>query len=257
MDKTRDQNLFGRLGNKTTDIKYFKDLLPMESKYIIEPFGGTFALSRIVYKDQKYKKFVNDNDPTLWEIYKNPQLYSDLLTKVNNHASKNYDEKKKYIIFKDFLKDIEDDKTIDKNTPMYKYLRYEKFIRGNLYKHCKKINHTIFLEQMKDIKFSNDDYVEVINKFKNKKDAFIFLDPPYLFSDNSQYSKQQTDSDMTDIIVHLLSLFNDKNVKCKLMLVINDLKLLRFLFKDFIKGDYSKVYQLSKKKNKHLIICNY
>ena len=35
-------------------------------------------------------------------------------------------------------------------------------------------------------------------------DAFIFLDPPYLFSDNSAYEAQKKDTDMTQIIVDIL-----------------------------------------------------
>jgi site-specific DNA-adenine methylase len=43
-----------------------------------------------------------------------------------------------------------------------------------------------------------------MNKYKYKKNAFIFVDPPYLFSDNSGYVAQSEDNDMTDIIVYLL-----------------------------------------------------
>ena len=78
----KEQILFGRLGNKTNDIKYFKDLLPMDVKTVIEPFGGTFAVSRIVYNDDKYKKIVNDNDPQISEIYNNPDKYMELKIKL-------------------------------------------------------------------------------------------------------------------------------------------------------------------------------
>jgi len=54
----KDIILFGRLGNKTTDIKHFRDLLPIDVKFVIEPFGGTFAVIRIIYGDKKYKKYI-------------------------------------------------------------------------------------------------------------------------------------------------------------------------------------------------------
>ena len=41
------------------------------------------------------------------------------------------------------------------------------------------------------------------------------------------------------------------------MLVINELNMLSYLFKNCIKGEYEKIYQLSKKKAVHWIICNY
>ena len=41
------------------------------------------------------------------------------------------------------------------------------------------------------------------------------------------------------------------------MIILNDLKITRILFKDFIKGSYEKIYQKSKKKCILLIITNY
>jgi site-specific DNA-adenine methylase len=59
MTKNVKQNvLFGRLGNKDTDIKYFKHILPLDVVNIVEPFGGTFSVIRNVYSDDKYSKFV-------------------------------------------------------------------------------------------------------------------------------------------------------------------------------------------------------
>ena len=47
------------------------------------------------------------------------------------------------------------------------------------------------------------------------------------------------------------------SIKCKIMLIINKLDILVYLFKDYIKGEYERIYQLSKKKAVHLIITNY
>ena len=41
------------------------------------------------------------------------------------------------------------------------------------------------------------------------------------------------------------------------MLIINKLYILEYLFNDYIKGEYDKIYQVGKKKSKHLIITNY
>jgi hypothetical protein len=54
-----------------------------------------------------------------------------------------------------------------------------------------------------------------------------------------------------------LNVLQNPLTKAKIMLIINDLKILRHLYKDFIKGDYDRVYQIGKRKEKHLIITNY
>ena len=103
--------------------------------------------------------------------------------------------------------------------------------------------------------FTNEDYINIFNKYKNDEKAFIFIDPPYLFSDNSRYFPQNEFKDMTSIIIDILELL--KTAKCKVMLIINKLNILEYLFKDFIRGEYIKTYSLTKKKMKHLIITNY
>ena len=60
---------------------------------------------------------------------------------------------------------------------------------------------------------------------------------------------------MTDIIVYLLDYL--KTCKCKVMIIINNLKILAELFKDYIKGEYTKIYGISNKTNVHLILTNY
>ena len=60
---------------------------------------------------------------------------------------------------------------------------------------------------------------------------------------------------MTQIVADILEYL--RVCKCKVMLVINKLNVLAYLFRDYIKGEYEKIYQLSKKKAMHLIICNY
>ena len=91
--------------------------------------------------------------------------------------------------------------------------------------------------------------------YKDDEDAFLFLDPPHLYSDNSTYASQIRETDMTQIVVDILEYL--RVCKCKVMLVINKLNILSYLFSDYIKGEYEKIYQLSKKKAMHLIICNY
>ena len=45
--------------------------------------------------------------------------------------------------------------------------------------------------------------------------------------------------------------------KAKIMLIINDNALNRYIFNKFIKGSYLRLYQLTKTKSNHLIVTNY
>jgi len=254
----KDTTLFGRLGNKKTDIKFFSHLLPLDIKNVVEPFGGSFAVIKIVYGDDKYQKYVNDNDPYLVAIYKNPQKYSDLSIKINKIAGENKNEKGN-VIFLKFMEALEKDDTIEKDI-FTDYWKKEKIVRGNIVKSIKNPSHKNQIEMMKKIIFTSVDYMETLDKHYMNKDTFIFLDPPYLFSDNNNYSSQSKkdgDMDTTDMIINILDVLQNPLTKAKIMLIINDLKILRHLYKDFIKGDYDRVYQIGKRKEKHLIITNY
>ncbi len=254
----KDIQLFGRLGNKTNDIKFFVQYLPKEINKVIEPFGGTFAVSRICYRDDKYKKIVNDNDKTLYSIYTKPEEYAKLVIKMNNHAKNNRFENSKSVNFKEFMKSVENDKTIKKDSDMFQYYKKDKVIRGSLVKVLStELNFKEQIKFMKKIKFTCSNYLDLLNSHYQDENAFIFLDPPYLFSDNSQYLSQNIDADCTDILCEVLDIFKNENTKAKIMLIINDMKIIRYLFKNYVKDIYERVYQLSKKKTTHLIITNY
>ena len=107
----------------------------------------------------------------------------------------------------------------------------------------------------------------MFEKFKNDETAFLFLDPPYMFWDNSGYErtfmvdkKDKKDFvnnryDTTKIIIDIYEYF--KIAKCKIMLIINKLYFIEWLFNGYIKGSYIKTYQLGKKKETLLIITNF
>ena len=253
--------LFGRLGNKKLDIKYFKEYLPFENiNTVVEPFGGSFAVIRLCYNDDKYKKIVNDIDKYMNAIYNNPERYSEIKIYLNNLALECKNNKGLTLYNNDFIKKFENNDifTNELDKTLIEYYKQEKIIRRNMITYTKtKIDNTNNIALMKKITFTNIDYLDVINKYKNDDKSFIFLDPPYMFSDNSHYASQVCDSDMTDILVRIKEIFYNPETKCKIMLIINDLKIIRWLFDGFIKGDYIKKYGLSRNVSKHLIICNY
>jgi len=252
----REQNIIGRLGNKTTDIKYFKHLLPNTPDNVVEPFGGTFAVIRNCYDYPEYNKFVNDNDEMLYSIYTNPETYKNLCIEINNLCLENVDEKG-HTIYKNVIEQINN---MNYDKKLIEYWKQCRIVRGTNIKVCKLgIKFDKSIEQLKNINFSCVDWYNYTLEHAKNENTFIFLDPPYLFSDNSQYSqcKRKENCDVTDILYKALEIFKNPTTKAKIMLIINDMKIIRWMYKDYILGEYKKIYQLGKREDNHLIICNY
>ena len=78
--------------------------------------------------------------------------------------------------------------------------------------------------RLKMEKYSDkEEYKDILEQYKEDKDAFIFLDPPYLFSNNKVYDPFKDGDDMTHIIWVILEYL--KTCSCRVMLIIsiNDL----------------------------------
>jgi site-specific DNA-adenine methylase len=250
--------LFGRLGNKQNEIKYFKSLLPTENiENIVEPFGGSFAVIRNIYNDDKYNKFVNDTDLNLYYIYTHPTEYKDFKIQMNNIA-KTFLNENNNVKFDEFIVYI--NSLTDLNTYLLEFWKKEKIIRSRCVKTFK--NEQLYDDHLlltKKINFSCDDWLDVVNRHSKNEKTFIFLDPPYLFSDNTCYMQQyrKTNEDISDIPVKILDIFKNIETKAKIMLVINDLKILRSLFNGYVKFEYIKKYSISNRCESIIVICNY
>lgn len=246
--------LFGRLGNKDQDNKYYKHLLPFDNiKTVIEPFAGSFSIIRNFYNDSdKYELLANDNDISLNKIYNNPEQYKELKNKFIEIVNKNKDENDGYPDCKKII--LEFDK-LDYDEDIKNQIKNSMIVRGSIPKIPKKYNPTKLIDLMKNINFTNQDYKDVINKYKYDENAFIYIDPPYMFSDNTQYLGNERDN--TDIPFFLSDIFKDKKTKAKIMIIINKMKMNEILFNGFIKFEYNKTYSLSKKKDILLVITNY
>lgn len=246
---------FNRLGSKTVDIKHFKSYLPTDVKIIVEPFCGTSAVSRIHYFDtNKYDYHLNDLDKNIYTLMNNMNayiaLYDEIYNEYNNiHKLNNMTER-------DFGKLLKNRITDESNISQILLSEvYNNIKCGRYFRMPKKnVNPNDSLIYNKAIK-TNCDYKIILEQYKNNKDAFLFLDPPYLFSDNSSYRPNNNGTDITHIYVHILEYL--KKCKCKVMLIINKLDILVYLFKNYIKGEYDRVYQLNKNITKLLIITNY
>ena len=243
----KEIDIISRLGKKTNDIKHFKQFLPLDIEIIIEPFAGGFAVSKYYVKNNIcVNVHINDNDEQLFYIYKH---YKD------------------YIGMRNFIQDKfigEDWRDYKKLKPCILELPYNTYL---LNYYC---NHFIYRGALHTLRLSRiynetekkildtalitcDDYLNIFEQYKNNEKAFLFLDPPYIFSDNSTYNMMDTDN--TEMVPKIYEFM--LTCRCKVLLIINDLEIIRYIFKNFVKGCYNKIYQIGKKRSRHLIICNY
>lgn len=261
----KNHKLISRLGNKDLDLKFFKSYLLQDIATIVEPFAGSFAVSSRFYasqKDKKYKYVLNDTDAAIYWIYINHDLYIENRIKINEYC-KNYTVKNNMKKFKlDFYEFVEALK-MPEILSLYFFKLHS--VRGYMIKYLKGDFKPLEsdIRVLKNAEFYNVDYKIIMEKYKDDSSSFLFLDPPYLYSNNLQYSSQSQDassgshdgSDNTDMIYEIHNYM--KIAKCKVMLIINDLKIVRYIFGDFVKGQYNKLYSMSLKRQVHLVICNF
>ena len=112
----------------------------------------------------------------------------------------------------------------------------------------------MYINLIKDVKIYNKDYKDLLNKYMNNEDAFIFLDPPYsnlsyMYVDDVNFPQMYK-----DILWYL------EHSKSQIMMIIGDGDGEREFFKDFISDEYNHNYDFygkSKKVRKHLLVKNY
>jgi site-specific DNA-adenine methylase len=242
---------FSKLGNKTNDLKHFYEHLPMDAKIIVEPFAGSFAVSRMKFDPTKYEIHLSDNDHDLIYVLKNLRRYDEEKNKINewmrdNKITKNT-EAKEYIEEQDLPDEF-------KTT-----LKSDFTTRGITQTRKTKSDHTKLFEFVEKVNIELCDYKIPMEKFKNNEDAFIFIDPPYFSSFNATYGDYKNPSneikDNTEMYVYLAEYI--KTCKCKIMIVINGNALMRYIFDGYVVDEYSKTYGFSGKKEILITITNY
>jgi len=250
-----------RLGNKQKDIKHFIKYLPNKEDIntVAEPFAGSFAVIRNIYYDIK-NIYCADND----EIYKNriKLIFSDL---------EGFKTEKENIIkfYKDNNTNLnKTSKTIyikrDKIKELSKTLKFHTFddlyARGIIKNPTMSFDYYDLKNLYDKIKWF-DDYKILFDMLKNDDKAFIFIDPPYFQSANKSYfgnnyrDSENNIKDNTSVYIDILQFMII--AKCKVMLIINNSEIIKYLFKDYYKGCYNKTYELSKNKEMLNIYTNY
>jgi site-specific DNA-adenine methylase len=252
-----------RLGNKQKDIKYFKHLLPNQEDIdtVGEPFAGSFAVIRNCFynvpnilcadNDIEFKKTIDNRLKNLPEYYEFVKKFTEFTEPFINR------DKGRFILFqhKKIVKDwIEENKGL-LNIDFERDLS----VRGMIKPFPTTMKYDDLAVLYSRIQWF-DDFKTVLDKLKDNNRAFVFLDPPYLSSDNSQYygniaTADKTVVDNTGLFIDILNFF--KTAKCKVMLVINRNAINEYIMKDYIKCIYSKQYSMSKRNDKLMVCTNY
>ena len=230
-------------------------------KAIIEPFGGTAALSFHLWKiyGDKLNYYINDKDPALVAIYdflKSHTSIDDAFNKLN--------ELKHKISSKELFKELYNDNK--QHFDVLKYIVLKKMCRHSrldfynsrdsprAYSIKSKPNkhQRLFFEFIKspNVFITNDDWKNVFDKFKEEDDALFIFDPPYIDSNNTFYKKGCRDLEVYEY-------FKEQSIntfKSQIYFILEDIQKVRDVFNDCCFLDtYDKTYYLNQKKTKHII----
>lgn len=247
-------------GGKGKEIKYFEYYIP-KFKIYVEPFLGGGAL----FWHLKPKKAVlNDINYDLINFFIQLRDNYDMLIKYNNKHEHNKDYFNNIVCklnTDDFENKVERASAfyyINKTCFSGKWRVNSKGEFNNTWGNYKTETYRYLDKEysllLQGITILNKDFKYVLLKYMYNRDAFIFLDPPYLDCDTMYVANTNF-----KLIYDYLSRYILK-CKCKVLLVVKNNEYIENTFKDFIVKRYTKKYchnSTSNKKHEHLVICNY
>lgn len=259
---------FSYIGNKRVEIKHYiskvEELITSNQiNKVIEPFCGSSSTSYYLWKKYPHLEFhLNDIDPFLYEFLQEIKQHG--CERVFNHINKLCIDltKEKY----NQICNNRKPKTMLDWCFCMKVSGYRLFLFptrdkfGNYNPQKYKQLDAFF--QSSNVHIYNKDYKEIFNEFKNDQNAFIFLDPPYFQSDNSYYSQYDAHKDAENNLIDNTNMYADigdllDTYIPKVMLVCNDIGIMRYAYKRHYKFSYEKLYQITKSKTKHAVFNNF
>jgi site-specific DNA-adenine methylase len=256
MPKIRNTFPLGCFGNKyreVTNILNFIEPLVTNDTVFIEPFCGSCCISFNLYiKHPNIIYIINDLDEHRINFYKN--------MKSEEERTKLYElEKEIQLQGREFYNSIVEKGRSIKLNP---YLSYVIGKRIHAYREGLFPDKPFKTKEVSDdwinffnkCEIFNKDYFKILEDYKDNENAIIYLDPPYLNSCNTQYSKYNENSqvinedliiikDNTKIYIDILNLL--KSSKSKIFMSLNRNSITEYLFKDFILNSYNKIYDTS------------
>ena len=260
---SKNHFIFSYHGNKRKEIIPSMNYIDFDNKKnIIECFCGSSAMSYHIWKQygNQFNYHLNDFDNKLIDVY---QLLKNVsieeiecnVNKVKDRFTSYEDDKERKQYF---------DNVIKKSCDIYDYIFNKKYstLRCDLCPPLKRLpkgNFIIndeckqFISFLKspNVYITNNNWLDIYNQFKDDDKNIILLDPPYMFSCNRSYEKQDCS------IYEYLCYNNISNNKAKIYLLLEDIWIIRLLFQNNkILYQYDKKYETSKKKTKHILISN-
>jgi site-specific DNA-adenine methylase len=263
-------SIFHYIGSKRLDLKFFEKYIPDPQKidFCVEPFGGSGYTSLYLFsKNNNIKSIVNDLDPKLINFFNEIKRDEDAVINGVNKMISERPNKEEYEVLKKEYKEDKGDNL--RKAILYLFLKKYHGIREFLHPAEKVINilkkekFETFFKWVKNTEYNLKDFKETmedLKKYKNKR-LFVFFDPPYFESFNSDYSNFKAHKednniiDNTQIYIDILDYL--KSCKRNTMLIINKNAITKYIYSKYILGDYKKTYQYTKSNTEHLIIGNY
>lgn len=245
-------------GNKRNEAESFYNLIDFKGiDTIVEPFCGTSAISYYIStKKQGLKYILNDNDEYLkmmFDILRDDEKINEFENMINSIKPTIMNKE----AYQKYLKDNKDNKNI--YAWFIKHFYYT--IRPGIYP--LRDEKTVFNKKIdlkscpiyefynnNDVEFYDEDAIDIYEKYNNKKNCLIFLDPPYIDTCNDSYEK-------ANLNIYEYLYYNKFNkCKAKIYLILEDNWIIKLIFNNFIIEENNKTYQTNKKKTKHLTIYN-
>lgn len=184
-------------GNKYNEMNCIYPSLNLDGiKNIVEPFAGGCGFSFYIWeknKDKNLTYYINDLDTTLFQFYKiasNQELQIEIEKNMHDWVDKITE-----------LTDIEDRRKVYNaikdlnNVSSRLFINRYYCIRPGLFPQNLKTWNKFYFDKMPIHQFfkyanvitTNVDGNDIFEKYCNQQDCLIFIDPPYLDSNNAFY----------------------------------------------------------------------
>lgn len=269
--------MFPYMGSKRKELPQIQQQEPADFKTVVDVFGGggSIALNYIKREDFKGNVVYNDRIRTLVRIFEivrdGDEAIKALLAQVDEIEVND----EQFKVYQAKYKEALASNTSDPVTFLY---LVNNCMHGNLFSHVtgkKKNDDGTYTQVSKStastartmsensridwsrFTMTNDDYKDLMNKYKSDPDAFIYCDPPYTgkYGNNVSYGV----SNHTDYLSWIAEFMQDKDTKCKVMLNLEFNGDTYHKLKPMIKMTYQVNYATRKvfRSTYHIIACNY
>lgn len=247
--------------NKISELEAIYKCLPNmnDVDVIIEPFCGSCAITRNMEGTENKTLIMNDIDKQLMNFL-SVVIHEDAGKQLFEEASIIYDG----IIENELIKQEYRKKAKTHTVTLTDYYLINKYFRNRYgFRKGEKQSYEdvrMICDFFRKCRLVTSDYTSIFQEHGQNDRCLMIIDPPYLDSYNANYSGYDESfencsiKDNTKIYVDLVKQLEQPN---KILIIINENALTRFLFAKYIKSSYDKTYQYKKTKTKHLILTNY